>query len=102
MLEGEIVVKTETQTYTARQGAFGSIPLGSAGHCFKNETTTTAHLLCIVVPAGLESFFQEIGQPVPAGTFLPPPAMGPAAQQRLLAIARKHGQELFPPDYLAK
>ncbi len=100
VLDGEIVVRSETQTYTARKGAFVNVPLGGPVHSFKNESGALAHLLCVVVPAGLEAFFQEIGVPVAAGAFLPPPALGPAEQQRLLEIAKKHGQELFPPDYL--
>ena len=102
VLEGEIVVRSETQTYTARQGAFVRIPRGGAIHSFRNESATTAHLLCLVVPAGLDAFFQEIGQPVAPGAFLPPPMMTPEAQQRLQETAEKYGQELFPPDYLDK
>jgi quercetin dioxygenase-like cupin family protein len=102
ILEGEVVVKTETQTYTARKGSFVNIPLGGVVHYFKNESNTTSHLLCVVVPAGLERFFQEIGATVPPGTFLPAPTMGPDEQQRLQSIAESYGQKLFPPDYLDK
>ncbi|MCW3055548.1 MAG: qdoI, partial [Chthonomonadales bacterium] len=102
ILEGEIEVKTEDQTYIARKGAFVNIPLGGVVHCFKNQAETIAHLMCVVVPAGLEQFFLEIGKPVAAGVFLPPPAMGPEEQQRLQQIAEKYGQKLFPPDYLDK
>jgi len=100
VVDGEVVVRTKHQTYTARKGSFVSIPLGGVVHEFKNTTTTVAHLLCTVIPAGLEAFFKEIGRPVPAGTFLPPPPMGPEELQRLTRIAEKHGQKLFPPDYL--
>ncbi|MEH1934981.1 MAG: cupin domain-containing protein [Nostoc sp.] len=100
VLEGEVEVKTKSQTYIARKGSFINIPLGGIVHCFKNKTDTIAHLLCVVVPAGLEDFFKEIGTPVPAGTFLPPPVMSPEDQQRLQGIAEKYGQKVFPPDYL--
>ncbi len=100
ILEGEVVVRSETQTYTARQGSFVSIPPGGAVHSFKNESATTARLFCVVIPAGLDAFFQEIGTPVAAGTFLPAPAMGPDEQRRLQSVAKKYGQELFPPDFL--
>lgn len=56
VIEGEIVVKSETQTYTAKAGAFVSIPKGGAIHSFKNESISTAHILCIAVPAGIEDF----------------------------------------------
>ncbi len=101
VVEGEVVVKTKAQTYTARKGAFVSIPKGGVVHDFKNESGAPARLLCLVVPAGLDKFFQEIGQPVAAGAFLPPPPMDdPAAQQKMKEIALKYGQEVFPPDYL--
>lgn len=100
VMEGEIEVKTEVQTYTARKGAFVNIPLGGLVHDFKNVTDTTAHLLCVLTPAGMEGIFQEIGRPVAPGAFLPPPEMTPEEQKRLQAIAEKYGQKLFPPDYL--
>ena len=100
VVEGEVVVKTKEQTYTARKGSFVSIPKGGVVHGFKNESSAEAHLLCIVVPAGLEKFFEEIGQPVAVGAFLPPPPMDPAAQKKVQAIAEKYGQQVFPPDYL--
>ncbi len=102
VLEGEIEVKTESLTYTARKGSFVNIPLGGIVHCFKNMTNTMARLWCVVVPSGLDEFFQEVGKPVAAGEFLPPPVMGPEEQQRMSSIAAKYGQKLFPPDYLDK
>jgi hypothetical protein len=59
-----------------------------------------AQLLCVVVPAGLEEFFEEIGQPVAAGKFLPPPAMNPESIENIQAIAQKHGQIVYPPNFL--
>jgi hypothetical protein len=53
-----------------------------------------------VVPAGLEELFAEIGQLVAAGQFLPPPTLNEASLKKLRAIAEKHGQQVFPPDYL--
>ncbi|MDQ3243410.1 MAG: cupin domain-containing protein [Gemmatimonadota bacterium] len=101
VIAGEVVVRSETQTYTARRGSFVDIPTGGAVHSFKNESTEVAHLLCIVVPAGLEEMFAEVGKPVTSGTFLPPPVPGPEELSRLQAIARKYGQELFPPTYFS-
>lgn len=100
ILDGEVEVKTESQTYIAKKGSFVNIPRGGIVHRFKNVTNTIAHLLCLVVPAGLEDFFLEMGKPVSAGTFLPPPIIGPEEQQQLQSIAEKHGQKIFPPDYL--
>ena len=100
VLEGEVVVKSVGHSYTARKGAFVNIPLGGMVHDFKNETDTVARLQCVVVPAGLEKFFQAIGRPVEAGEFLsPPPPPDPPEQQRMSDLAAKYGQKVYPPDY---
>ena len=100
VIEGEVVVKTKEQSFTAAKGAFVNIPKGGVVHDFKNHTDAVAHLLCVVVPAGLEAFFQEIGKPAAPGEFLPPPVLGPEDQKRMSEIAAKHGQTVYPPDYL--
>ena len=102
VLDGEVEIKTEDGTFTAEKGAFVNIPLGGLVHFFKNKTDKVAHLWCVVVPAGLDDFFEEIGQPVPFGIFAPPPPMNPEIMKKLVEIAEKHGQQLFPPDYLNK
>jgi hypothetical protein len=40
-------------------------------HYFKNVSDKLAQLLCTVVPAGLEEFFEELGEPAAANEFLP-------------------------------
>ena len=95
-------MRSETQKYVARKGAFISIPRGGPIHSFKNESNSVAHILCVVVPAGLEGFFEEIGKPVAAGSFLPPPPMDAQAQKQMQDIAKRYGQEVFPPDYFKK
>lgn len=102
ILEGEVVVRTETQSYVAQKGAVVTIPLGGAIHNFTNESTAPAQLLCIVAPAGLDSFFLSIGQPVVAGQPLTTPPPTPEQQQRIGELAKQYGQEVFPPDYFAK
>src|SRR5882757_1837267 len=100
VIDGEIEVKSEGSTYTAKKGSFVNIPKGGIVHCFKNKTDQIAHLLCLVVPSGLEEFFMEIGQPVAIGSFLAPPPMDEEAMKKILPIVEKYGQKLFPPDYL--
>lgn len=100
VVEGELVFRSETQTYTAKKGALVAIHRGGAIHSFKNESGKVARAQCTVVPAGLEEFFEEIGKSVQPGTFLPPPEMTPATQQQMSETAKKYGQEVFPPDYL--
>ena len=102
IIEGEIEVKSEAGTYMAEKGAFVTIPKGGIVHQFKNKTDKPAHMICMVVPAGLEDFFLEIGKPIAEGTFLPPPEMTPEYMAQLQQSAESHGQEVFPPDYLDK
>lgn len=102
VLEGEVLFMSETQKYTARKGDCITIPKGGAIHCFKNVSNEPAHLLCTVVPAGLDAFFEEIGKPVDAGVFLPAPTPTPEAIRQLTEIGERYGQEFFPPDYLSK
>ena len=100
VVEGEIDFKMEEGNYKAKKGSFVNIPLGGAIHCFRNTTSNIAHLLCTVVPAGLDAFFQEIGKPVDTGTFLPPPTLSTEELDKLKSLAEKYGQQLYPPNYL--
>jgi quercetin dioxygenase-like cupin family protein len=100
VVDGEVEVYSEAGSYTAKKGSFVVIPEGGVVHDFKNVSNTMAHLLCTVVPAGLEEFFEEIGEPVGAGEFLPVPQMDPESVKKLQAIAKKHGQIIYPPNFL--
>ncbi|MEO6849588.1 MAG: cupin domain-containing protein [Mucilaginibacter sp.] len=100
VVDGEIEVRSELGNYTAATGSYISIPKGGVIHSFKNVTSKTAHLLCTVVPAGMENFFEEIGEPVEPGHFLPIPHFDEAYVKKLQTIAEKHGQEVFPPNFL--
>ncbi len=103
VLEGEVVIRSETQTYTARKGAFVNIPFGGAIHNFKNESAEMARLLCIVSPAGMDEMFREISRPATAGTLLPPPSPPtPELIAQMKKMGEKYGQEFFPPDYFKK
>jgi quercetin dioxygenase-like cupin family protein len=100
IVEGEVEVHSEAGSYTAKKGAFVVIPEGGVVHYFKNVSDHLAQMLCTVVPAGLEAFFEEIGEPAAAGEFLPPPPINAEAAEKLRMIAQKHGQEVYPPDFL--
>ncbi len=102
VLEGEIELTTEDGTQVAQQGSFVTIPKGGIIHQFKNKTNSVVHVWCVVIPAGLDKFFEEIGKPSSFGAFTPPPPMDEATAKKLKAIAENYGQEIFPPDYLEK
>lgn len=100
VLEGEVEVKSGAGAWTAGPGTFVCIPRGGIVHCFKNKAKRAARLWCVVVPAGLEAFFEEIGKPLKAGEAPSPPVMTPKVVARMAALARKYGQKLYPPDFL--
>lgn len=99
VVSGEVEVHSEAGSYSASKGSYVVIPKGGVVHYFKNLSGNVAHLLCTVVPAGLEEFFEKIGEPAAVGQFLPPPAMTPDAVKNLQAIAEKYGQVVYPPDF---
>lgn len=100
VVEGEIDFKMEGGSYTAKEGSFVNIPLGGPVHSFQNTTDKVAHLLCTVIPAGLDRFFEEIGKPVERGKFLAPSIPTTEELDKLRSIGKKYGQELYPPDFL--
>lgn len=100
VIDGEIEFKTEAGKYIAKKGSFVNVPKGGEVHCFKNISGQMAHMLCTVIPAGLDAFFEEIGIPIEAGTFLPPPAFDEKEIKRLMRIGETYGQKFYPPDYL--
>ena len=102
VIDGEIEVRSEAGSYRATKGAVVNIPKGGIVHQFKNTSGSIAHVLCMVSPAGLDEFFLEAGRPVLPGTFLPPPEMDEKLREKMGALAKKYGQELFPPDYLER
>ena len=87
VLEGEVEFKTLDGKSIAKTGDVITIPKGGAVHGFKNISSNMARLLCTVVPAGLDEFFEEVGTPVHAGEFLPPPRLSEDAVKKLMAIA---------------
>jgi quercetin dioxygenase-like cupin family protein len=100
VIEGEIEVKSEAGTYIAKKGSFVTIPKGGIVHQFKNKTDNMAQMLCTVVPAGLEDFFIEASKATENDNALPPAPMDAETLKTMQALAKKYGQELFPPDYL--
>lgn len=102
VVEGEVEFRTEEGKSIAQKGDVITIPKGGAVHGFKNISNNLAQLLCTVVPAGLDEFFEEVGTPVQAGEFLPPPSLDKNAVDKLMATAKRYGQEVYPPNYLDK
>ncbi len=100
VVDGEVEFKTGEGKQLAQKGSFVNIPLGGGAHGFKNKTDEVACLLCTVVPAGLDSFFAEIGKPIEAGTFLPQTPLTDEQVTKLKEIGEKYGQIFYPPNFL--
>lgn len=99
ILDGEIEVITKEQKYTASKGSHVNIPFRGPVHKFVNRTDKITHRLCLITPAGIEKMFKEIGEPVATNSFLPRSNPTPEEQNRVIGIAEKYGQKLYPPDY---
>jgi len=101
LVEGSLEVRLGDATIVAQPGDYVRIPRGTA-HTFRNVGERPVRMFVTLVPAGLESFFAEVFQPV-AGRAAPPPAQ-PADQIDRVLIARaiqaapRYGLEfLLPP-----
>ena len=99
VLEGEHEVSIGGRT--ARAGA-GSIVYGprNVSHAYKNVGETPGRILGFVAPAGLEGFFEEVGEE--ATDESSPPPFGQKEIERLLAAAPKYGIEILPPSTRAQ
>src|SRR5262245_20385213 len=95
VLEGDLAFQADGEAISASAGAWITLPRGSL-HTFRNTGTTTAKILIVVTPAGLERFFAEAGQKVANRSTAPPPVT-PADIEKLLAVAPRYGIELKTP-----
>lgn len=93
VLEGEFEFLAGDRWIKGSAGSFVHIPEGSL-HTLRNAGPEVGRLLTLVVPAGLDRFFEEMGEP---GTDISSPP-GPPDVGRLLATAEKYGIEFPPPQ----
>jgi quercetin dioxygenase-like cupin family protein len=71
LLQGEMEVTFRGKKSIARSGDTINVP-SNAPHQFHNSSSKNVRLLCICSPAGLDSFFQQLGVPVATRTTTPP------------------------------
>ncbi len=93
ILEGKVLFEADGRTMEAAAGSWVTLPRGTR-HSFKNVGETTARLLIVVHPSGLEKFFQEVGTPATDELAGPPPP----DIDKLLAVAPRYGLEIQPPS----
>ena len=94
VLEGEIAFTVGDQTSIAGPGSFAYIPRG-VPHAFR-VLTETARWFGVGMPAGLDLWFFETGQPA-AAPVLPPPSVGPPDIDAIVASLRAYGTETLGP-----
>ncbi len=92
VLEGEFEFLAGDRWIQAAPGSFVHVPKGSL-HTLRNAGDSIGRLLTLAVPAGLEKFFEEAGEP---GTDVSSPP-GPPDVEKLLATAERYGIEFPPP-----
>jgi quercetin dioxygenase-like cupin family protein len=94
VLEGEFEFLDGERWIQASAGSFVHVPKGCL-HTLKNAGEDVGRLLTLVVPAGLDEFFEEVGAP---GTDIStPPPFGPREIGSLLETAGRYGIEIPPP-----
>ena len=82
------------QESVATAATFALAPRGIP-HTFRNSGATEARLLVTITPAGLEKFFDQVGDPRTDRSATPPPATTEQVQ-KLIDAAPKDGLELHP------
>ena len=94
VLEGELEFTGGRRTLSA---SAGSVVYGPRGlmHSFRNVGTEHSRMVVVITPAGLERFFEEVGEPVEDPSS---PPEGAPDVERLVALARKYGMEIPPPS----
>lgn len=100
VLCGEVEVTVRDDKRTAKAGDTVNIP-SLAPHAFKNPTDSSIRLLCLVSPAGLESYFAEFGDPVPSRTAPAPHLSDEELEERMAkanAVAASYKIENLPPQ----
>jgi len=94
VLEGTVRFHADGKTFLGNPGDWVHLPKGSL-HRFENVGTAPARMLVMVVPAGLEQMFAEVGAPAPHGSTAPAPT--PEMFKTLIETSARYGIEIRPP-----
>jgi mannose-6-phosphate isomerase-like protein (cupin superfamily) len=91
VLEGSLDIRMDERVVQAEAGDFVHIPAGTV-HCFTNTGSSTARLLLIFSPGGMERFFEETLEQVTDRSAPQPDNMGEVVA-RYVEAAPRHGLE---------
>lgn len=92
VLEGELQVAVGDHTSTVSTGGFIHLPRG-VPHRFFNASASPVRFLTLLVPAGLEGFFESVG--VPGSLDDAPPLEAPDHIAQIHEAAPRYGVELM-------
>lgn len=99
LLEGTLEFTFRGETSALPAGSTVSIP-ANAPHSFKNISGEAVRMLCMCSPAGQETFFTAVGDPVGSRT-APPPRLSKndiaERQHKALALAAQYRTEFVQP-----
>ncbi len=95
VLSGEFEFLAGDRWIQAAPGSFVHVPK-RALHTLRNAGSEVGRLLTLVVPAGLDRYFEEMG--VPGTDVSDPPPFGPEEVDQMLAVLPKYGLEMPPPE----
>jgi quercetin dioxygenase-like cupin family protein len=94
VVDGSIEFHADGESFRGTPGSWVVLAKGSR-HYFRNVGDTTARMLILVAPAGLERYFDEVGR---EDTGAPGESdFGPAELGRLLEAAPRYGLRIDPP-----
>lgn len=93
--EGELSFRLDDQPVLATPETLIFSPSGQV-HTFTNLGTTSATMLVVWKPSGIEELFREVGDPVTQTDPLTPPF--PPSIPRLIAAAPDYGLQFVPPE----
>ena len=95
VLEGNLQVTVGHHTSVVPAGGFIHLPRG-VPHRFHNDSQFPVRFLTLLVPAGLEGFFESVGVPGSMGDA--PPGETPEHIARIHELAPRYGIELMFDD----
>jgi quercetin dioxygenase-like cupin family protein len=93
ILEGAVGVRIGDQEFTARPGAYVIKPRGIA-HTFWNAGPAPARLIEIICPAGLEHYFAELAQLIPAD--------GPPDFDKIAELQQRYQNPRVHPEWVSE
>jgi quercetin dioxygenase-like cupin family protein len=93
VLEGDLTVRVGDDTFNAAAGSFVFCPRDVPHLLTLHSEQVRA--LTLVTPGGLESFFVELGEPVPPGRRTLPADLPEPDPERVVTLAGHYGAEVL-------